>query len=73
MVAILYHILSVGGKKKKSTSFEPDSNQRPMDYYTPLQSTALPTELSKEISTAAEISVFNQCAYPFSLQVVQGL
>ena len=34
-------------KIKKKESFEPDSNQRPMDVYTPLQSTALPTELSK--------------------------
>ena len=35
-------------KKKKIQSFEPDLNQRPMDFcYSQLQSTALPTELSK--------------------------
>ena len=35
-------------KKKTKNSFEPDSNQRPMDFSIPLQSTALPAELSKE-------------------------
>ena len=44
-------------KKKKDTSFEPDSNQRPMDFSIPLQSTALPTELSKELST----TIANEC------------
>ena len=36
---------------KKRYSFEPDLNQRPMDYCydSQLQSTALPTELSKEL------------------------
>ena len=33
---------------KTKKSFEPDLNQRPMDTYIPLQSTALPTELSKD-------------------------
>ena len=35
-------------KRKTKNSFEPDSNQRPMDFSIPLQSTALPAELSKE-------------------------
>lgn len=35
--------------RKKLNSFEPDSNQRPKDdWVLPLQSSALPTELSKE-------------------------
>ena len=35
-------------KKEKISSFEPDLNQRPKDFSTvPLQSSALPTELSK--------------------------
>ena len=36
-------------KEKEKKSFEPDSNQRPIDFYVPLQSTALPTELSKAL------------------------
>ena len=40
---------NVSRSQKKSYSFEPDLNQRPMDYCydSQLQSTALPTELSK--------------------------
>ena len=42
--------MSFKEKEKKNESFEPDLNQRPMDvrlYSNQLQSTALPTELSK--------------------------
>ena len=35
-------------KKKKKKSAEPDSNQRPKDISKPLQSSALPTELSAD-------------------------
>ena len=38
-------------KRTRTYSFEPDSNQRTTDDHKPLQSTALPTELSKVTPT----------------------
>ena len=52
-----------GGKSgKKST--EPDSNQRPMDAHTPLQSTALPTELSVAPTTKHSEMFLINVTYP---------
>ncbi len=51
--------------KSKKYSFEPESNQRPKDNcYTliPLQSSALPTELSKEILPVHLIFVYIGCS-----------
>ena len=48
---------SHNGKGEKKYSFEPDLNQRPMDVcqFSQLQSTALPTELSKVVKNLTEL------------------